>query len=177
MPAAMQEETTADGELRFKAGSVAIHVFDRDFIQRVGGSGDAVKLPFHRADKKIPFVDPSGQRISPEAPNGIKFEMFVFDALPLAKNPIIIEAVRGDDFSPVKNAEGVDSPQTSRDDQLRLFARWLKAAGVSVETDATGLPAVCFEISSRFAVDERDFMAQWAALEPKPAIAEGTVIQ
>ena len=56
-----------------------------------------------------------------------KFEMFVFDALPLAKNPVIIEAARADDFSPVKNAEGVDSPQSSKEDQLRMFARWLKA--------------------------------------------------
>lgn len=177
MPEAMQESTNAEGGLRFNAGSVAIHVFDRDFIERVGGSGAGAKLPFHRANKKIPHIDANGQKVEPESPNGIKFEMFVFDALPLASNPVIIEAARGDDFSPVKNAEGVDSPQSSKEDQLRMFARWLKAAGEALETDSTGLPTIQFEISPRFAADEADFVAQWASLDPKPAIADGTVIE
>lgn len=177
MPEEMQEETTPDGSLRFKAGSVAIHIFDRDFIARAGGDSTDAKLPFHRANKKIPYVDERGALIEPDVPNGVKFEMFVFDALPLAKNPVIIEAARGDDFSPVKNAEGVDSPQSAKDDQLRMFARWLKAAGVELETDDSGLPAITFEISHRFAADEKDFVEQWGALEPKPDIAEGLVIK
>ena len=176
-PDAMQEEMDEDGSILFKAGSVAIHVFDRSFIERAGGSGEGTKLPFHRADKKIPYVDGSGASIKPEAPNGVKFEMFVFDALPLAKNPVIIEAARADDFSPVKNAEGVDSPKSCKEDQLRMFARWLKAAGETVETDETGLPAINFEISHRFAADEADFVAQWGALEPKPQLVDGLVIQ
>ncbi len=177
MPDAMQEETNADGSIRFNGGSVAIHIFDRDFIARAGGSGKGVKLPFHRANKKIPYVDAAGQLIKPEGPNGVKFEMFVFDALPLAKNPVIIEAAREDDFSPVKNAEGVDSPKSCKEDQLRMFARWLKAAGETVETDASGLPSITFEISPRFAADEADFIAQWASLSEKPAVVEGVIIQ
>lgn len=176
MPNAMQEETNEDGSIRFNGGSVAIHVFDRDFIERAGGSGEGVKLPFHRADKKIPFVDAAGNTVKPEAPNGVKFEMFVFDALPLANNPVIIEAARADDFSPVKNAEGVDSPKSCKEDQLRMFARWLKAAGESITTDDTGLPSITFEISHTFAADEADFIAQWAVLEVKPEVKDGTII-
>lgn len=177
LPAEIQEKTDDAGELLFKAGSVAIHIFDRDFIERVGGAGDGVKLPFHRADKKIPHVDTAGNLVEPESPNGVKFEMFVFDALPLAKRPVIIEAARADDFSPVKNAEGLDSPKTSKEDQLRMFARWLKSAGESIETDDSGLPSINFEISPRFACDESDFISQWTRLETKPEIAEGVVIQ
>jgi UDP-N-acetylglucosamine/UDP-N-acetylgalactosamine diphosphorylase len=177
MPAAMQEEVDAQGELRFKAGSVAIHIFDRDFIARAGGGSADAKLPFHRANKKIPFIDSDGTVVKPEEPNGVKFEMFVFDALPLAKNPVIIEAARGDDFSPVKNAEGKDSPKSCKEDQLRMFARWLRAAGVELETDDSGLPTMTFEISHRFAADEKDFVEQWKALETKPEIKEGTVIE
>lgn len=176
MPTALQEETTAEGRIRFNGGSVAIHLFDRAFIERTGGSVGAGQLPFHRADKKIPHVDAAGQTVNPEQPNGVKFEMFVFDALPLAKKPVIIEAARADDFSPVKNADGVDSPQTCKEDQLRMFARWWQAAGESIETDATGLPAIRFEISPRFAVDEADFVAQWSALETKPELKDGLVI-
>ena len=55
--------------------------------------------------------------------------MFVFDALSKAKNPVIIEGLRNDNFSPVKNAEGVDSPETCRNDQLKQAIRWLSATG------------------------------------------------
>ena len=177
MPKEMQEETNKDGSIRFNGGSVAIHIFDRDFIERSGGAGEGVKLPFHRADKKIPFVDGDGCTVKPEALNGVKFEMFVFDALPLAKNPVIIEAAREDDFSPVKNAEGVDSPKTCAEDQLRMFARWLIAAGESIETDETGLPSITFEISHRLAADEADFVVQWNTLRSKPAVVEGAIIE
>lgn len=177
LPKDVQEQTDDDGELLFKAGSVAIHMFDREFIARVGGSVAGAKLPFHRADKKIPHINTEGNTIQPETPNGVKFEMFVFDSLPLAKNPVIIEAARGDDFSPVKNAEGVDSPKTSKEDQLRMFARWLKAAGETVETDESGLPAIKFEISPRFAADESDFISQWSQLDSKPEIKDGLVIE
>jgi UDP-N-acetylglucosamine/UDP-N-acetylgalactosamine diphosphorylase len=176
MPVELQQQTTAEGGIRFVGGSVAIHIFDCAFIARAGGSGAESRLPFHRADKKIPYVDAAGHSVSPEQANGVKFEMFVFDALPMAKNPVIIEAARADDFSPVKNAAGVDSPESCKQDQLRMFARWLKAAGESIETDASGLPAIIFEISPRFAVDQADFVAQWAALENKPAIQAGVVI-
>ncbi len=176
MPNEMQEQTNDDGSLRFIAGSVAIHVFDRAFIARAGGDSADVKLPFHRANKKIPYVAEDGSVVKPEAANGVKFEMFVFDALPLAKNPVIIESAREDDFSPVKNAEGVDSPKSCAEDQLRMFARWLNAAGESIETDETGLPSIQFEISHLFAADEADFVAQWGALDKKPEIAEGLII-
>ena len=175
LPEDKQRETLEDGSLRFVAGSVAIHVFDRDFIDRVGGSGD-LNLPFHRADKKIPHVDERGRRVDPETPNGIKFEMFVFDALPLARNPVIIEGARSQEFSPVKNAEGKDSPQTCAEDQLRMFAGWLAAADVHVSVDDTGLPPFRFEISPRFAADREDFLGRWADLSPRPEPGEGVVI-
>jgi UDP-N-acetylglucosamine/UDP-N-acetylgalactosamine diphosphorylase len=176
MPAVMQQETHTDGSIRFNGGSVAIHLFDREFITRAGSTTSDLKLPFHRADKKIPHVGADGSVVHPDAANGVKFEMFVFDALPLAKNPVIIEAARADDFSPVKNADGVDSPTTSKQDQLRMFARWLKAAGEALEVDETGLPSVTFEISHRFAADQADFVARWTALADKPTIRDGVII-
>jgi len=43
--------------------------------------------------------------------------------------------------------------------------------------DATGLPAVTFEISPRFAADQADFIAQWAARADQPAIVDGLIIE
>jgi UDP-N-acetylglucosamine/UDP-N-acetylgalactosamine diphosphorylase len=177
LPAELAQLNDADGKLKFLAGSIAIHIFDREFIRRVGDASSDSRLPFHRADKKIPCIDAEGRLQKPEVPNGVKFEMFVFDALPMAARPVIIETAREDDFSPIKNAEGADSPATCRDDLLRLYARWLKAAGASIETDDSGLPPFHFEIDFRFACNESDFVNQWQALEQKPKIVEGVIIQ
>jgi UDP-N-acetylglucosamine/UDP-N-acetylgalactosamine diphosphorylase len=172
LPEAYQREREpSDGSLRYGAGSIAIHVIDREFIRAMArGAGG---LPFHRADKKIATVDAQGRALRPEKANGVKFELFVFDAIPSAQSPVIIETERADDFSPVKNAEGVDSPRTSRADQLRQFARWFKAAGVDVPTDATGLPEMALEVSPLFGYDERTFAESWSRLAPKPAVVDG----
>ena len=173
LPVAMQQEVDPGTQrLRYLAGSIAIHMLDREFVRRMA-SGTDTALPFHRADKKIPCVDAAGNPVRQAKPNGVKFEMFVFDALPFARNPVVIETRREDDFSPVKNAEGIDSPKTCRDDQLRQFARWFKAAGIALPVDASGLPTFALEISPLFADDEGSFAAAWARLAPKPELREG----
>jgi UDP-N-acetylglucosamine/UDP-N-acetylgalactosamine diphosphorylase len=177
LPIEMQRETDAGGQLRYLAGSIAIHVLDREFIRRMALGGEGVALPFHRADKKIAAVDANGTSIKPDKPNGVKFEMFVFDAIPHARNPIVIETLRKDDFSPVKNAEGVDSPQTCREDQLRQFARWLRAGGAVIETDETGLPAMTIEVSPLFGYDEDSFADSWRRLSPKPEVRDGLYLE
>lgn len=177
LPEELTNATGPDGELRFRAGSIAIHLFNRDFIERLGsGDDESARLPFHLAHKKVPFVDASGVRHEPTSPNGYKFEMFVFDALPFARNPVIIETERADDFSPVKNAEGVDSPRTCRDDQLRQFARWAQAAGIDLKTDETGLPPFAFEVSPLFADTSTRFKKAWDALQHQPVLTEGLVL-
>ena len=177
LPLAMQRETDASGQLRYLAGSIAIHVLDREFVRRLAMGGEGVALPFHRADKKIPTVDASGEPVKPGKPNGVKFEMFVFDALPFARNPVVIETLREDDFSPVKNADGVDSPKTCRDDQLRQFARWLKENGAAVGVDKTGLPGATIEVSPLFGYDEDSFSDSWRRLSPKPQVRDGLYLE
>ena len=102
--------------------------------------------------------------------------MFVFDALPFAQNPVVIETLREDDSSPVKNASGVDSPESCKADQIRQWTRWLKAAGVNLETDETGLPELVFEVSPLFADSESAFLKRWLALSEKPTITEGVIL-
>lgn len=175
LPMTLQREVDpATGRLRFIAGSIAIHVLNRTFVEKMAqGTGS---MPFHRADKKIPCVDATGAVVKPEKANGVKFEMFVFDALPFATNALVLETRRADDFSPVKNAEGVDSPKSCREDQLRQFARWVLAHGGALAADSTGLPAVNFEVAPSFGDDEASFAAAWARLAAKPAIENGTVL-
>jgi UDP-N-acetylglucosamine/UDP-N-acetylgalactosamine diphosphorylase len=175
LPLALQrEKDPSTGALRYEAGSIAIHVIDREFIRRMARGAGA--LPFHRADKKIATVDPSGAPVRPAAANGVKFELFVFDALPSARNPVVVETARADDFSPVKNAEGVDSPATCRADQIRQFARWLRKAGAPVPADPAGPPEFALEISPLFGYDEDSFIESWSRLSPKPAVASGLTL-
>ncbi len=175
LPMALQRERDASsGALRYEAGSIAIHAIDREFIRRMSrGSGG---LPFHRADKKIATVDASGADVRPAAPNGVKFELFVFDALPFARGPVVVETRRSDDFSPVKNADGVDSPATCRADQLRQYGRWLSAAGIPFAADPSGLPEFDLEISPLFGYDEVSFAQSWSLLPQKPPLAPGLVL-
>ena len=176
LPMAMQRETDAEGRLRYVAGSIAVHLLDREFVRRMAAGG-ARALPFHRADKKIPTIDATGAEVKPAHANGVKFELFVFDALPFARNPVLIETLRADDFSPVKNAAGADSPQSSRDDQLRQFARWLRASGAELAVDATGRPAATVEVSPLFSYDEDSFAEAWKKLSPPPVVRDGLYLE
>ena len=73
-----------------------------------------LKIPWHLACKKVPYVDERGQRIDPAKENALKFERFIFDVLPLAERWTVLATPREEEFAPVKNAEGVDSPATCR---------------------------------------------------------------
>jgi UDP-N-acetylglucosamine/UDP-N-acetylgalactosamine diphosphorylase len=152
LPDALAKETNPDGTLRFNAGSIAIHALRVDFIDRLNHGGQ-LKLPWHRAEKKVSYVDDTGNPVKPDKPNAVKLEQFVFDAIPLAKNAIVYETDRAEEFSPVKNAEGADSPATCKRDQVRRAARWLRDAGVSVP-EKNGEPDAALEISPLYATTE-----------------------
>ena len=149
LPEALALQTSADGTLRFNAGSIAIHALRISFIERLNAGGK-LQLPWHRAEKKVPYIDDAGSVVKPEKPNAVKLEQFVFDAIPLAKNAIVYTTDRGEEFSPVKNAEGVDSPATSRRDQIRRAAGWLRLAGLETPIK-NGEPDALLEISPHFA--------------------------
>jgi UDP-N-acetylglucosamine/UDP-N-acetylgalactosamine diphosphorylase len=149
LPEALARQTNPDGTLRFNAGSIAIHALRVEFIERLN-SGGRLRLPWHRAEKKVSCLDARGELVRPARPNAIKLEQFVFDAIPLATNPIVYTTDRAEEFSPVKNAEGVDSPGTARRDQIRRAARWLKEAGAEVPFQSAE-PDAMIEISSLFA--------------------------
>ena len=127
-------EKDESGQIKYRAGSPAIHILRRDFIEQFA-SGE-IKLPYHRAEKKVAHVDENGQLVTPDQPNAVKFETFVFDALPFAKNPLILEADREEEFSPVKNMTGVDSLESSRADQIQKAKNWLLKAGHKYREDS-----------------------------------------
>jgi UDP-N-acetylglucosamine/UDP-N-acetylgalactosamine diphosphorylase len=162
LPEATARARNSDGSRRFDAGSIAIHVFNRELVERLTAPGSEVRLPWHRAEKKAPTVDESGRPVTPSEPNAVKVEMFVFDAIPLARDPMVLYTPREEEFSPVKNAEGVDSVATAKRDMVRRAARWLEACGVDVPRDEHGEPAAMVEISPAYALDVEDLRGRVA---------------
>lgn len=150
LPDEVAQQRNPDGTLRLWAGNIAIHVFDRDFLQAIVESADG--LPFHRAHKKVPFIDTDGRLIEPAQPNAIKYERFVFDLLPMAERAIVVEDSAQEVFAPVKNANGsaVDTPLNCQQAILAQHRRWIESAGSTVD-DGTAV-----EISPRWAIDAEE---------------------
>ncbi len=153
LPDALAESRNSDGSLRFIAGSPAIHVISRAFVEKLTAGG-RLSLPWHRADKKVPFIDETGMLVTPAEPNAVKLESFIFDALPLAEKTMILEGDRAEQFGPTKNATGVDSVESCRQLLVERDIRRLREAGVEVPDGIT------VEVSPRRVIDQND-MAEY----------------
>ncbi len=153
------EDRNLDGTLKFNAGSIAIHIINRFFIEKL--TDGTIHLPYHLARKKIPYFDDSGKSVSPSKPNGYKFEMFIFDALQYTANSVVMEVDRKVEFSPVKNAEGEDSANTAQRDLCNMYGNWLEQAGVKISKKGQNenLDGK-LEISPIFALDIEEFLAK-----------------
>ena len=150
LPKDLAELRVPEGSLQLWAGSIAIHIFERTFIERIMAHA---QLPFHRAFKKVPHLNNSGHRVHPTHPNAVKFERFIFDALPLAAHYAVVETDRVLEFEPLKNAEGPDSPASVRQRMSELYASWLESAGAHVTRRRDGSIPFDIEISPLFALD------------------------
>ncbi|KAI8115116.1 hypothetical protein FF38_01360 [Lucilia cuprina] len=130
------EMRNSDGRLTFNAGNICNHFFSTAFLQKIASTFEQ-ELKLHVAKKKIPFVDNSGKRITPEKPNGIKIEKFVFDVFEFTQKFVAMEVPRDEEFSALKNADsaGKDCPSTAKADLYRLHKKYIEAAGGLVHGD------------------------------------------
>jgi UDP-N-acetylglucosamine/UDP-N-acetylgalactosamine diphosphorylase len=148
-PNEVAEQRDANGELRFWAGSIAVHMFAVSFLERMLALKDS--LPFHVARKKVPHIDASGRNVEPTQPNALKFERVIFDLLPQAKNPLVVEYAETEVFAPLKNAPGADRDTAEYVQRFMIdqHCGWLRAAGAQIANNAA------VEISPLFALDEQ----------------------
>ncbi len=118
------------GGLAYWAGSIGTHCFDVAFLARCAPHAEAL-LPYHLAVKRIPVPEATS------APNGFKLERFVFDLLPHAQRVVAVEALREDEYAPLKNAAGSESPESVRAAMSACYRRWLAAAKIETPASAT----------------------------------------
>ncbi|MFZ0035307.1 MAG: UDPGP type 1 family protein [Sedimentisphaerales bacterium] len=171
LPDELAEKRNPDGSLVFELGSIAIHIINRTFVEKLNAKGFA--LPLHKAVKKIPHIDRQGNFVEPKQPNGIKLESFVFDALPLTSKSIILETLRSEEFGPVKNATGIDSAEIAREMIVARGAAWLESAGVAVPRKPDGSVDCLIEIAPGFALEKDDIKAklkQIPKIEPRDSL-------
>ncbi len=165
LPCQAAERRAADGSLELWAGNIAVHVFDLAFLQRMAeGQG---QLHFHRAHKKVSYVGADGQAVEPAEPNALKFEKFIFDLLPAARNALVVEVDGARTFAALKNAPGAprETADWVREQLVNLHCEWLRAAGAQVVDDCL------VEISPLFALDAEELATK---LEPELVVSETT---
>ena len=111
LPESMAEEVDDDGELKYGESHIMCNLYTIEAIEKASKE----PLMYHSAVKKNTYIDENGKEIIPEEPNSYKFESFIFDAFEFFDDIAILRGKREDDFAPVKNKDGVDSPKTAKE--------------------------------------------------------------
>ena len=111
LPTKMAEQRDRKGELKYGESHIMCNLYTIDAIEKISEE----PLIYHSAFKKNSYIDENGKEIIPQEPNSYKFESFIFDAFELFDDIAILRGKREDDFAPVKNKEGVDSPRTAKE--------------------------------------------------------------
>ena len=101
------------GSLVFGDANAIFHLYNIKGLEKVA----EVKLPYHIAVKKADYIDSEGKLVKAEKPNAYKFETFIFDSYEMFEDVVVLRVKREEEFAPIKNAEGVDSPETA----LKLY--------------------------------------------------------
>lgn len=111
----MKDAKDSHGEPAFNYGVTLNYMFRVKELMDINNN----TLFNHMVEKKIPYINEKGEHISPDKPNGYKFETLILDMINMLQDCLVYEVEREKEFAPVKNKEGVDSIDTARE-LLRL---------------------------------------------------------
>lgn len=98
------------GNPAYNFGVILNYLFKESALEELLESN----LPLHIVEKKIPYLDETGNLVKPEEPNGYKFENLVLDMIHQMDSCLPFEVVRNKEFAPIKNKTGVDSVESAR---------------------------------------------------------------
>ncbi len=126
LPVELAQKTNDDGNLIYDNANIISHLLKLEVIEEFFN----YEIPFHVAHKKIPYTNISGDIEYPSEPNGYKFESFIFDIFSYVVDMAVLKVRREEEFAPVKNKDGEDSPFTAKNLVLNLHRNWLINSGV-----------------------------------------------
>jgi len=106
----MSKQKDMQGELKFGESHILCNLFNIDVIENVSKD----KLPYHSAYKKANYINENCELVVSDKPNAYKFEAFLFDAFADIDKMAIMRVKREEEFAPVKNNVGEDSPETAK---------------------------------------------------------------
>jgi len=107
----MMDARDEKGEPAYNYGVILNYLFRvKDLVEILKNT-----MPHHVVEKKIPYINEDGQKISPEEPNGYKYETLVLDMINLMENCLPFEVIRNKEFAPIKNKTGIDSVESARE--------------------------------------------------------------
>ena len=109
LPEEMVEEVDEHGDLVFGDVNILSHLYNIEALEVLADK----EMPYHIAEKKSEYLDENGNLVEPENKNVYKFEAFIFDAFANFDDMSIMRVKREEEFAPIKNKEGNDSPETA----------------------------------------------------------------
>lgn len=109
MTESMKYAKDENGELKYIESNIVNHLLNIQVLEKIQNE----KLPIHKAIKKMNYIDKDGNIQTPTEPCLIKYESFIFDYFNKVDDVTILRVERDEEFAPVKNKEGVDSPDTA----------------------------------------------------------------
>ena len=148
------------GSLVYGDANAIFHLYNIKGLEKVSD----VRLPYHTAVKKAKYIDSEGKLVIPEKPNAYKFELFIFDSYEMLDDVVVLRVKREEEFAPIKNAEGADSPETARKlytdywnrmEYLSKYEKWCKDANIdkSLRDELFAIKGNEEEIKDRFYKD------------------------
>ncbi len=110
LPEELAEAVDDEGDLIYGESHIMCNLFSINILDKLANAN----LPYHKAHKKNSYMNENAEIVKPEEPNSYKFETFIFDSFNYVDEIAILRGVREIDFAPIKNKEGVDSPETAK---------------------------------------------------------------
>lgn len=114
----LARKTKEDGTLVFLESHFGCNVFSRELLEKIGDK----KLPYHVARKKNKYIGINEEMLASLEANTYKFEAFIFDGFMMADDILIFQVKREEEFAPIKNKEGEDSPKTAKELYMNYIA-------------------------------------------------------
>lgn len=131
----------ASGNLLYSLANISRFCFSMDFIKKIGN----VDLPLHQAFKAVSYLGTTM--------NAYKFETFIFDVLPFANKVEVLEDMREDCFSPLKDLNSLNHLQEAM--QKCDHARITEITGIKEDVLKP------FEIAQEFYYPTEGLKAKW----------------